>query len=126
MGAFFQTLMTLVGEARQRVLTAARRSAAGSEDPALAWVERLIDDYPGDLGALAPLYLNLVTLEVGEALYLPAGELHSYLGGMGIELMANSDNVLRGGLTGKHVDLVELMATLSFEHGPLAPLRAEP
>ncbi len=69
--------------------------------------------------------MNLVTLEAGEALYLPAGKLHGYLGGVGIELMANSDNVLRGGLTAKHVDLTELMVALNFEHGRVPPLRAE-
>ena len=125
LGAFFHELMSLADEARQRVLTAARRAAQGSSDPALSWVERLATAHPGDLGALAPLYLNLVMLEAGEALYLSAGELHSYLGGVGIELMANSDNVLRGGLTEKHVDLPELMSTLSFEHGPVERLRAE-
>ena len=56
------------------------------------------------MGALAPLYLNLVTLAPGEALFLPAGELHAYLEGTALEIMANSDNVLRGGLTPKHVD----------------------
>lgn len=124
-GAFFHELMSLADAARRRVLAAARRAAEGSPDPALDWVGRLARAHPGDLGALAPLYLNLVTLEAGEALYLPAGELHSYLEGMGIELMANSDNVLRGGLTGKHVDLPELMSTLSFEHGPVERLRAK-
>jgi len=123
--AFFRALMTLADDARKRVLAAARRCAEGSADPALLWVARLVQAHPGDLGALAPLYLNLVTLEAGEALYLPAGELHSYLHGVGIELMANSDNVLRGGLTSKHVNLPELMATLSFEHGPVGPLKAE-
>ena len=125
MGGFFHALMSLADEARKRVLTAARRAAEGSSDPALHWVERLAVAHPDDLGALAPLYLNLVTLEPGEAIYLPAGELHSYLSGTGIELMANSDNVLRGGLTRKHVDLPELMSTLSFEHGPVERLRAE-
>jgi len=125
LASFFQTLMTLDADARRRVLGKASRVAAGSSESALAWVARLVDAYPGDLGALAPLYLNLVELNPGEALYLPAGELHSYLGGVGLELMANSDNVLRGGLTAKHVDVPELMTTLSFAHGPLVPVQAE-
>jgi len=81
-------------------------------------VSRLLARYPGDTGALAPLYLNLVTLQPSEALYLPAGELHAYLEGTALEIMANSDNVLRGGLTPKHVDVDELLATLVFEPRP--------
>jgi mannose-6-phosphate isomerase len=71
--------------------------------------------YPADVSVLCPLYLNVVTLDPGDALYLPARELHAYLEGTAIEIMANSDNVLRGGLTQKHVDLPELLATLVFE-----------
>lgn len=78
----------------------------------------LSERYPGDAGVLAALMLNRVTLAPGEALYLPAGNLHSYLQGAGIELMANSDNVLRGGLTPKHVDVPELMRVLDFCSGP--------
>ena len=70
--------------------------------------------YPGDSGVLAPLYLNIIELAPGEAIYLPAGVLHAYLHGMGIELMADSDNVLRGGLTPKHVDVDELLRILDF------------
>ena len=70
--------------------------------------------YPGDPGILAPLYLNILELNAGEAIYLPAGIFHSYIHGMGIELMADSDNVLRGGLTPKHVDPDELLRVLSF------------
>lgn len=70
--------------------------------------------YPGDAGVLASLLLNRVFLQPGEAIFLPAGNLHSYLRGMGIEVMANSDNVLRGGLTPKHVDVPELLRVLDF------------
>ena len=58
---------------------------------------------------LSPILLNLVCLEPEQAMFLPAGELHAYLDGVGIELMANSDNVLRGGLTSKHIDVDELL-----------------
>jgi len=64
---------------------------------------------------LSPVLLNLVCLEPGQAIFLDAGELHAYLEGLGIELMANSDNVLRGGLTPKHVDVPELLRVLKFE-----------
>ena len=70
--------------------------------------------YPGDAGVLAALLLNCVHLEAGEAIYLPAGNLHSYLRGVGVEVMANSDNVLRGGLTPKHVVVPELLRVLNF------------
>jgi mannose-6-phosphate isomerase len=70
--------------------------------------------YPEDPAIIAPLYLNLLTLEEGEAIYLPPGTLHAYIEGFGVELMANSDNVLRGGLTAKHMDKEELKRILSF------------
>jgi mannose-6-phosphate isomerase len=70
--------------------------------------------YPGDPAVIAPLYLNLLRLTPGEAVYLPAGVLHVYIEGFGVELMANSDNVLRGGLTSKHVDIEELTRILKF------------
>ena len=65
-------------------------------------------------GVIISLLMNRVTLDPGEAVYLPAGQLHAYLSGLGVEVMANSDNVLRGGLTGKHVDVTELTNVLDF------------
>ncbi|MFD4293013.1 mannose-6-phosphate isomerase, class I [Rhodococcus sp. NPDC058505] len=73
------------------------------------------ESYPGDAGVLASMLLNRITLEPGEGLYLAAGNLHAYLHGLGVEVMANSDNVLRGGLTPKHVDVPELLRVLDFE-----------
>jgi mannose-6-phosphate isomerase len=70
--------------------------------------------YPGDPAALSPLFLNLFTLEPGQAVFIPAGVLHAYIGGFGVELMAASDNVLRGGLTHKPVDIPELAKILQF------------
>jgi len=61
----------------------------------------LTGNTPGDIGVLSPLIFNLMELGPGEAIYIPAGELHAYLRGVGMELMANSDNVLRGGLDPK-------------------------
>ncbi|MCV7299603.1 mannose-6-phosphate isomerase, class I [Mycobacterium barrassiae] len=77
-------------------------------------VLELGERYPGDAGVLASLLLNRITLQPGEAIYMPAGNLHAYLHGMGVEVMANSDNVLRGGLTPKHVDVPELLRVLDF------------
>jgi mannose-6-phosphate isomerase len=75
------------------------------------------------------LLLNRVTLKRGEALYLPAGNIHAYLSGLGVEIMAASDNVLRGGLTPKHIDIDELLAVLDFAPSPvprLAPIVLAP
>ena len=69
---------------------------------------RLNELYPGDPGVSVALLMNHVLLAPGEALYLDAGNIHAYLGGLGVEIMANSDNVLRGGLTPTHIDVAEL------------------
>jgi mannose-6-phosphate isomerase len=86
-------------------------------------VLELGERYPGDAGVLAALLLNRFTLRAGEGIYLPAGNLHTYLHGVGIEVMANSDNVLRGGLTPKHVDVPELLRVLDFAPATEASLR---
>jgi mannose-6-phosphate isomerase len=78
-------------------------------------VLELGERYPGDAGVLAALLLNRITLNPGEAIFLSAGNLHAYLRGVGLEVMANSDNVLRGGLTPKHVDVPELLRVLDFD-----------
>lgn len=81
--------------------------------------------YPDDPGVLASLLLNRVHLAPGEGLYLSAGNLHAYLRGAGVEIMANSDNVLRGGLTPKHIDLPELLRVLDFAPVSIEHLRTE-
>lgn len=80
----------------------------------LSTVSSLAAEYPGDPGIVISLLLNRVSLRRGEVLYLPAGNIHAYLSGLGIELMSASDNVLRGGLTTKHVDVDELLEVLNF------------
>ncbi|MGY4710195.1 mannose-6-phosphate isomerase, class I [Mycolicibacterium sp. CBM1] len=90
------------------------RSGATEFAPEAKTVLELGERYPGDAGVLAALLLNRISLVPGEAIYLPAGNLHSYIHGMGMEVMANSDNVLRGGLTPKHVDVPELLRVLDF------------
>jgi len=107
-----------------RAVRAARRWA--DDDPAWAWVDRLHAKYPGDIGVLAPLLLRLVELEPEEGLFLRAGELHAYLEGAAVEVMSCSDNVLRGGLTPKHVDVAELLAVGRFEPSPPDVLRPVP
>ena len=87
-------------------------------------VLELGERYPGDAGVLAALLLNRITLNPGEGIFLSAGNLHAYLRGVGLEVMANSDNVLRGGLTPKHVDVPELLRVLNFNPTTVAQLRA--
>jgi mannose-6-phosphate isomerase len=121
---FFKALMTLEAARKEQVIQEALQAAqkGSGDDPAYEWVLKLYQAYPDDIGVLAPLFLNLVCLEPGQAKFLPSGQLHSYLDGTGIELMANSDNVLRGGLTPKHVDVSELLIVLDFEERPLSIL----
>jgi mannose-6-phosphate isomerase len=97
----------------------ARREAVSDFAAELAWGVRIGELYPGDAGIVLALALNLVVLAPGEAVYLPAGNLHAYLEGTGVELMASSDNVLRGGLTPKHVDTAELFKVLDFHAEPV-------
>ena len=87
-------------------------AVAGSGHPLAVQLGRL---YPGDIGVVVALLLNRVRLRPGEAVFMPAGNLHAYLSGFGLELMAASDNVLRGGLTPKRVDVAELLRVLRFE-----------
>jgi mannose-6-phosphate isomerase len=89
-------------------------------------VLELGERYPGDCGVLAALLLNRLVLEPGEAIFLPAGNLHTYLHGTGVEVLANSDNILRGGLTPKHVDVPELLRVLDFSYGDMAKNTGEP
>jgi mannose-6-phosphate isomerase len=91
----------------------------------LSTVVNLNHEYPGDPGVLISLLLNRISLAPGEAVYLPAGNVHAYLRGLGIEVMASSDNVLRGGLTPKFVDVPELLKTIAFEAVGVPMLHAE-
>lgn len=110
-------IMRLSGEERARCMEGLHRQVPSLDDSAIEarLLRRFLSFYPEDPSVLAPLYLNIIQLQPGEALYQPAGELHAYVEGVGIELMANSDNVLRGGLTPKHVDVDELMRVVRFE-----------
>lgn len=117
LGTVFEWLISRsegVDELIERVVQLAR------ENPdEFGTVVELAEGYPGDPGIVISLMLHNVTLSRGEALYLPAGNIHAYTRGLGIELMESSDNVLRGGLTPKHVDVRELMAVLDFTPGPV-------
>lgn len=107
------------------VAASARRLEEGSPSPrADRIVTRLAEHYPGDPGVVVSLLLNPVTLQPGEAMFVPAGGVHAYLHGLGIEVMANSDNVLRAGLTAKHMDIPELLAAVDYVAAP--PVRIAP
>ena len=98
-------------------------SGATEFGPEVKVVLELGERYPGDAGVLAALLLNRISLAPGEAIFVPAGNLHTYLRGFALEVMANSDNVLRGGLTPKHVDVPELLRVLDFAPTGEAELR---
>jgi len=123
---FFESVMTMAAGRAKEILQEAVGNASKrtDTDPVSRWLLSLYHVYPEDIGVLAPLYLNLICLSPEEAMFLPAGRLHAYLEGVGMELMANSDNVLRGGLTPKHVDVLELMKTLRFEGKDIGILTA--
>ncbi|MGY5045685.1 mannose-6-phosphate isomerase, class I [Streptomyces sp. 900105755] len=117
------------------ILTADREEMARTVAEATAACTRLGGEYlpyadiahhyPGDPGVIAAMLLNHVRLQPGEALFLGAGIPHAYLKGLGVEIMANSDNVLRCGLTPKHIDVPELLRIVRFEAGDAGVLRPE-
>lgn len=117
------------GDGVNELVEAVVEASATLDGSSWQTVRMLADHYPGDPGIAISLLLHTVELHPGEVLYLPAGNIHAYLEGLGIELMASSDNVLRGGLTPKHVDVPELMRVLDFRPLPapyLAPEEPEP
>ncbi|EIF00334.1 mannose-6-phosphate isomerase, class I [Saccharomonospora glauca] len=129
--ALFTTLITMpqptLDQLLPEVLDACVRHVKehGEFDTECRTVLELGEAHPHDAGVLAALLLNRLTLHAGEALYLPAGNLHLYLHGTAVEILANSDNILRGGLTPKHVDVPELLRVVDFACGDMPVLRGE-
>ena len=125
---FFTAIMTMDAARQRRVVAEVVAFAAEHEPEGMVfeWIVKLDEQYPGDIGVLSPLLLNLVRLEPGQAMYSQARQLHAYLYGTGIELMANSDNVLRGGLTSKYIDVPELLEVLTFAEADVVIQTAEP
>jgi mannose-6-phosphate isomerase len=124
---FVTTLMTMDQDTQRHLISEVvdyigKHSAT---DATLEWAAKLNQEYPGDIGLLSPLFMNIVHLRPGQAIYTPPGRPHAYLEGAGIELMANSDNVLRGGLTAKNMDILELMKIMDFSHNEVDILRPE-
>src|SRR4051812_45356682 len=127
--AVIPQLLALEPDRREELVRGVAESASrfvAVNDPEFintyTWAARLAAAYPGDVGVVISLMCNHLKLEPGEAVYLPAGNLHAYLSGAGIEVMASSDNVLRGGLTAKHVDLAALIEVLDFSDGKVPVL----
>ena len=122
--AVFGWLITR-GDGVDELIAAVVEASATADDVSWDTVRLLADHYPGDPGIAISLLLHTAVLRPGQVLYLPAGNIHAYLEGLGIELMAASDNVLRGGLTPKHVDVPELLKVLDFRPLPLPLLEPE-
>lgn len=96
------------------IVEALQASSATQSDTALATAVRIAEHHPQDPGVLVSVLMNRVQLAAGEAIFLTAGMVHAYLSGLGLETMAASDNVLRGGLTSKHIDVAELQRVVDF------------
>ncbi|MFC0544242.1 mannose-6-phosphate isomerase, class I [Kutzneria chonburiensis] len=129
--ALFTTWITLPQQALSQLLPQLLDSCVrqvkdrGEFDLECRTVLELGEAYPGDAGVLAAVLLNRIVLKPGEAIFLPAGNPHAYLRGTGIEILANSDNVLRCGLTPKHVDVPELLRVLDFSYGQMPVQRGD-
>ncbi|MFC8276790.1 mannose-6-phosphate isomerase, class I [Streptomyces sp. NPDC057271] len=125
--ALREVMTALLSADREEMAHTVAEAAAAAErlGGAHAPYAALAHHYPGDAGVIAAMLLNPVQLQPGEALFLGAGVPHAYLDGLGVEIMANSDNVLRCGLTPKHVDVPELLRIVRFEASEPALLRPE-
>jgi len=123
---FLGALFSLSQEARQALTECILPAHGADEAGGCEWelMREFARQYPGDPAIIAPLYLSVFHLEPGEAVFINAGLPHSYIHGFGVELMANSDNVLRGGLTPKYIDVPELMKALDFN--PMQPQIIKP
>ncbi|HUX69088.1 MAG TPA: mannose-6-phosphate isomerase, class I, partial [Cellulomonadaceae bacterium] len=120
-------LLLTAAPGEQRTLARAVQDAAqarAAQHPAYQLVADLALHHPGDIGLVVSVFLNALRLEPGEAVFLGAGTLHSYVHGLGVELMATSDNVVRAGLTTKHVNVPELLRLTDFTPG--APAKLDP
>ena len=125
--ALREVLTAVLSADREQMATTVSEAAAACArlGGAHAPYADLAHHYPGDPGVIAAMLLNHVRLQPGEALFLGAGVPHAYLNGLGVEIMANSDNVLRCGLTPKHVDVPELLRIVRFEATDPGVLRPE-
>jgi len=123
----FETLLHADPDHRRSVTDAVVTSAHArrGQRPEYLFVVELTEEHPDDVGVVASLFLNHVRIQAGEAVFIAAGVLHSYVRGLGVELMATSDNVLRAGLTPKHVAVQEVLRSVSYVAGVPQPLVPE-
>ena len=115
LASFYSWLLLLSPKEVTHLLSAIAPSLQFNPEPAFTEIQRLAQEFPGDSGIFAPLVLNLVSLVPGEAIFIPVRTPHAYLRGTGVEVMACSDNVLRAGLTQKHIASDELLDTVIFK-----------
>ncbi|WP_435926592.1 mannose-6-phosphate isomerase [Dryocola sp. BD613] len=122
----FASLLNMQGEEKSRALAVLKAALNGQQGEPWETIRVISEFYPDDSGLFSPLLLNVVKLEPGEAMFLFAETPHAYLKGVALEVMANSDNVLRAGLTPKYIDIPELVANVRFEPKPAGELLTQP
>ena len=122
----FASLLALEGEEKSRALAILKSTIDTQEGEPWQTIRLISEFYPDDSGLFSPLLLNVVKLNPGEAMFLFAETPHAYLQGVALEVMANSDNVLRAGLTPKYIDIPELVASVKFVAKPAAELLTQP
>lgn len=126
LSALFAGLLNMQGDEKAHALNALRAALENQQGPAWDAIRLIAEFYPDDSGLFSPLLLNIVQLNPGEAMFLYAETPHAYLRGTGLEVMANSDNVLRAGLTPKYIDIPELVANVKFTAKPANQLLTQP
>lgn len=122
----FASLLNMQGEEKSRALGVLKAALNSQQGEPWETIRVISEFYPDDSGLFSPLLLNVVKLEPGEAMFLFAETPHAYLKGVALEVMANSDNVLRAGLTPKYIDIPELVANVKFEAKPAGQLLTQP
>lgn len=122
----FSNLLSMTGDVKDRALGVLKAALNTQTGEPWATMREIIAVYPDDSGLFSPLLLNVITLQPGEAMFLYAETPHAYLRGEALEVMANSDNVLRAGLTPKYIDVPELLANVQFTSKPATALLTQP
>ncbi|RPD96063.1 mannose-6-phosphate isomerase [Candidatus Pantoea deserta] len=122
----FASLLSLQGEEKSLALDILQAAVNAREGQPWETIKAIAQVYPDDSGLFSPLLLNVITLQPGEAMFLYAETPHAYLKGVALEVMANSDNVLRAGLTPKYIDIPELLANVKFVSKPASQLLTQP
>lgn len=126
LSSLFASLLAISGTQKLRALGVLKVALNNQQGEPWDTLRFIAGFYPQDSGLFSPLLLNLVQLELGEAMFLHAETPHAYLKGVALEVMANSDNVLRAGLTPKFIDIPQLLANLQFRPQPASALLVQP